>query len=354
LKAQTFRYLHVKRQLMRLIETMNAHERLPSRTDLSETFQVARTTIERAISELIGEGWLYARDGSGTYVAERGEAGGGASAAQPGSWGLLIPDIQQYNYPDIVRGVSDVASEANLNLIVCNTDNQTEKQSRHIRNLIDSRVQGVIIVPAVYGKPDDTPFFAMQEAGIPFVFCNRRVEGIDAPSVISNHFHAGYLAARHLAAVGCRRIGYISRPLYSASAERYQGYLSALSEAGLPFRQDWVVFEREFESSGEGYHSARHLLDRKERPDGLFCFNDRIARGVYRAAGELGLRIGRDLRVVSCDNTDICETLPVKLTSVRFQAYEVGVLAARILLGDAEAPQQPVCVLQPELIVRES
>lgn len=354
MKAQTFRYLEVKRQLIRHIRSMKPHDRLPSRTELSEMYQVARTTIERAVSELIGEGLLYARDGSGTYVAASKDDRVRKTSAGNRSLGLLIPDIQQYNYPDIVRGVSDAASEENRNLIICNTDNQYENQTKHIWNLIESRIQGVIIVPAIYGRADTSPFEALQQADIPFVFCNRRMDGIEAPSVISNHFYAGYLAAKHLISLGCRRIGYLSRPLYSASAERYQGYVSALSEAGLPVCQDSVIFEPSFESSREGYDSAKVLLTQDQAPDGLFCFNDRIARGVYRAAEELGIRIGKDLRVVSCDNTDICETLPVKLSSVKFQAYEMGVQAARLLLEGKALQHQTLLVLQPELVVRES
>ncbi|WP_309123482.1 GntR family transcriptional regulator [Paenibacillus sp.] len=352
----SLRYIEIKRRLARHISDLGPHERLPSRTDLSKTYQVARTTIERAVSELIGEGLLYAKDGSGTYVSESTTERRTLGRDNRGiaNWGLLVPDILHYIYPGIVRGVSDVASDHDVNLMICNTDNRFEKQTKHLHKLIDSEVQGVIIVPAINGIVDHEPFYRLQEAGIPFVFCHRSLDGIQAPRVISNNFHAGYLATKHLIRSGYTRIGYISRPPYSASADRFQGYSCALSEAGLAARSRWIAFESSFESDGEGYFSARRMLTEEERPDAIFCFNDGIAKGAYAAAAELGLRIGADVGIVSCDNTNICETLRPKLTSIAFPTYQAGKLAARILIeGGANAGGQPV-VLQPELIRRDS
>jgi DNA-binding LacI/PurR family transcriptional regulator len=354
MSINSLRYMQIKDQLIRNISSLNPHDRLPSRTVLSETFQAARTTIERAISELIGEGLLYARDGSGTYVSEPVVNGRNShDGKEIKNWGLLIPDILHYNYPDIVRGASDVASENDINLIICNTDNSYEKQTRHIHKLIDSRVQGVMIVPAIDGAMDFTPFYKLKEAGIPFVFCHRSLEGIQAPRVISNNFYAGFIATKHLLAAGRTRIAYISRPVYSASSERYQGYVCALAEANIPVRKEWVVFESAFESDGEGFYSALRMMQQDERPDGIFCFNDRIAKGTYDAASEMGLTVGTDIGIIGCDNTNICENLPTKLTSVKFQTFEMGIQAAGLLLNGA-ACDNTILVLQPELIIRES
>jgi DNA-binding LacI/PurR family transcriptional regulator len=349
----SLRYMQIKDQLMRNISSLKPHDRLPSRTVLSETYQAARTTIERAISELIGEGLLYARDGSGTYVSEPMKIRNNQDGREIKNWGLLIPDILHYNYPDIVRGASDVASENDINLIICNTDNSYEKQTRYIHKLIDSRVQGIMIIPAIDGAMDFAPFYKLKEEEIPFVFCHRMLEGIQAPKVISNNFYAGYMATKHLIAAGRSRIAFISRPVYSASSERYQGYVCALTEAGIPIRKEWVVFESSFESDGEGYYSALRMLQQDERPDGIFCFNDRIAKGTYEAAAETGLTVGTEIGIVGCDNTNICETLPTKLTSVKFQTFEMGIQAAGLLLNGASS-DNTILVLQPELIIRES
>jgi DNA-binding GntR family transcriptional regulator len=93
----SLRYVQIKDQLIRNISSLKPHDRLPSRTVLSETFQAARTTIERAISELIGEGLLYARDGSGTYVSEQVNGRNSHNGRVIKNWGLLIPDLIHYS-----------------------------------------------------------------------------------------------------------------------------------------------------------------------------------------------------------------------------------------------------------------
>lgn len=353
MSLNSLRYIEVKERLIQNISSLKPHDRLPSRTVLAETYQAARTTIERAISELIGEGLLYARDGSGTYVSDSTPSRNPQTTKEIRTWGLLIPDIQQYNYPDIVRAVSDIASDHDINLIICNTDNNYEKQTKHILKLIDSRVQGVIIVPAFAGTLDYSPFYKLKEADIPFVFCHRMLEGIEAPKVINNNFSAGYIATRQLIAAGYKKIAYISRPLYAASSERYQGYVRALTEVQLPVRPEWVTFETAFESEGEGYFSSLKMLQLDDRPDGFFCFNDRLAYGAYKAANEVGLEVGKDIGIIGCDNTNICETLPTMLTSVKFQTYQMGAQAAKLLL-EQSTPSHAILVLEPKLITRNS
>lgn len=359
MKEHAFRYIEVKEKLIEEIKSLEPHVRLPSRTALAEKYSAARTTIERAISELIGEGYLYAKDGSGTYVAESGRAephGRGGRGANP-SIGLLIPDIRHDTYPGTLRGVEDTASRHDISLVICNTDNQAEKQNGYMHKLIESGIDGVIIVPAIIGATDLSLFDKMREAHIPIVFCNRGIEGVEAPKVVSNNFYGAYTAVKHLIGRGRRRIAYVSRPMYSSSYERYQGYASALAEAGITLDDDLVVFESSFDTERQGYDSVTELLRREPWPDAIFCFNDGIARGAYAALTEQRLVVGEDVLLVGYDNTSICESLPIKLTSVKFQTYEIGASAARLLIGMMNGEtirKDKIIVLQPELVVRQS
>lgn len=354
-KENVFRYVEVKEKLIEEIRSLEPHTRLPSRTALAEKYNAARTTVERAISELIGEGYLYARDGSGTYVAENQPDPKNRSGMV--SVGLVIPDIMHDTYPGILRGVEDVTSRHDIHLVICNTDNRVDKQSNYIRKLIDSGIHGIIIVPAIIGNTDLDLFKKVQEADIPIVFCNRGIDGVDAPKVVSNNFYGAYIAVKHLIESGCRRIAYISRPLYSTSYERYQGYTSALAEAQIPVADEYVIFEPSFATDRQGYDSVLRLLRSGLRPDGIFCFNDGIAKGAYDALSECGLSVGKDVMLVGYDNTGVCERLPVKLSSVKFQTYEIGANAAQLMISmmkDGKVPKDKLIVLQPELVVRES
>lgn len=358
MKEHAFRYVEVKEKLIAEIGRLAPHTRLPSRTALAEQYNAARTTIERAISELIGEGYLYAKDGSGTYVAEHpGTESRARRQTNNVSIGLIIPDIRHDTYPGIVRGVEDWTSRHDISLVICNTDNEAEKQNGYVQKLLESGIDGIIIVPAIIGQIDLSRFDRLREANVPVVFCNRGIEGVEAPKVVSNNFYGAYSAVKHLIAQGCRDIAYISRPMYSTSYERYQGYTSALAEAGLELDENRVVFEPTFDTERQGYDSVMQLLDGGSAPDAVFCFNDGIASGAYAALTERGLAVGRDVLLVGYDNTSICESLPVKLTSVKFQTYEIGANAAQLLIGLMQGEpvrRDKIVVLQPELVVRQS
>lgn len=353
-----YRYMEVKHKLIEQIKLLEPHVRLPSRNALAKQYNAARTTIERSISELIGEGYLYAKDGSGTYVSgERAASAAHMPRSAFRSVGLIIPDIRHDTYPGILRGVEDIMNRHDINLVICNTDNQTEKQAGYLNKMIDLGIHGLIIVPAIIGHTDLNLFGKLRDAGTPIVFCNRGIEGVEAPKVVSNNFYGAYAAVKHLIGNGCKNIAYISRPAYSTSYERYQGYTSALAEAGMNLDDRLVLFEPTFDTERPGYDSATQLLESGVTPDGIFCFNDGIAKGACEALGEKGLIVGKDVLVVGYDNTGVCESLPVKLTSVKFQTYDIGVGAAGLLLDMMNGEtvlSNKIIVLQPELVVRQS
>ena len=350
-------YLKIKSDLLAKLKTLTPNERIPSRNELIKEYKVTRTTIDRAISELIGEGYLYSRDGSGTYVSENSTYAYRQSDSGIASWGVILPNIMHDTYPGILRGVEDIANKYGRNTVICNTDNDMEKQANYIYKLIDSGVEGIVIVPAISVESDLRPFKMLQEKNVPFIFCNRGVVGIEAPEVTSNSFYGGYIATKHLIEQGFRKIAYISRPMYSVSIERYQGYASALEEAGIELSDDYVFFEESIHDEKPGYEITKMLIDRKPLVDAIFCFNDVLAKGAYEALTEAGIKVGTDIGLVGYDNTNICENLAVKLTSVKFKTYEIGTKAAELLFSIANGEKiqkNKIVVLQPKLVVRES
>lgn len=355
------RYMRIKTSLQREIAGTPPHTRIRSRSDLVRDFKVSRTTIDRAISELIGEGILYARDGSGTYVAERNGMWPGNGAMR--SWGVLLPDIRHYTYPGILRGIEHVGFENGVNVIVGNIENQAARQTSYLRNFIKSQVTGVIIVPArpnpSEGLEDQlsTMLAELTDNGIPFVFCNRNTPGIEAPQVISNDFHGGYLAAHHLIERGYRRIAYIAHPRYAISLNRYMGYASALSAAGSKPDDALVVFSDSWDFESPGRDEMGRMLDDPNPPEAVVCFTDLIAKGAYHAILDRGLVPGRDIGIVGYDDSMVCVVLDIPLTSVKVDSYEMGRRAAQFLLdvGSRWASHRSASIiLTPELVARQS
>ncbi len=377
LKREAYLYHEIRERIKRSILDAPEHTRLPARQALAKQYGVTTTTIEKAISELVGMGVLYSRRGSGTYVAPAGAepagmgrtgrtggvmehaAGGWAERAAPvASWGVLLPDVLDDFYTAIVRGVEDVAERRNTNVILCNTDNDPAKERKYVEQLIRSEVQGLIVVPVIpIGEQSAEHYRLLQEKGISFVFCNRGVDGVAAPRVLYDNYAAGYLGAQHLIGQGARRLSYIASPVYLSSEQRYQGFLGALGHAGLSADEELICLEDKLDQEEAGYVCGKAVLSLKRPPDGVVCFNDRLASGLYQAADERGIAIGDELAVIGNGDTAICEKLHVRLSSVGYPKYETGQVAAEFLvqcLEGAGLRKNRTTVLRPELIVRAS
>ncbi|TBL73955.1 substrate-binding domain-containing protein [Paenibacillus thalictri] len=351
-------YEDIKHRILEDIRHLPAHTRIPSRVDMMKRYGVTRTTIEKAISELAGSGYLYSVNGSGTYVAEEKPSEAGSPAGfSVRTWGVVLPSIMDDLYPEIVRAIEDAASSNDIHLVLCNTDHDVDKQHAYLEKLARSNVQGIVIVPAITKRSTANSFELLSSRGIPFVFCNRAVEGVEAPRVQANNFYGSYMATKYLIGLGKRRIGFIAAPIYTISEQRYQGFLGAMQEAALPVAPENVMLVDSFEQEQAGEACALNMLAGKERPDAIVCFNDSTAKGVYRAIEQQGLKVGKDVAVIGNGDTSLCDMLPVKLTSIRYPTYQTGAQAAGMLLrmmsGNKEGPA-PSVILQPELIVRQS
>jgi len=351
------KFQQIRQQLENEMATACAHTRIRPRRDLMISYGASRSTIDRAIAELIREGRLYTKVGSGTFV------GATDTLPSPGmkSLGLLLPDIRHYTYPGIMRGVEHVCIDRDINLIVGNIENKAARQTHYLRNFINTQVSGIIIVPARPNAREDLEGHLMamlkelDDLGVPFVICNRLMPDLQAPQVIPNDFHGGFLATSHLIRQGYRRIAYISHPPYITSLSRHMGYLSALQAKGMTPAPELTVFSRSWRFETPGRQELTRLLNLPKPPDAVFCFTDNIAKGAAAAVTEKGLRVGRDLGIVGYDDSTVCKSLDVPLTSVRVNAFELGRLAARMLFTRLAGRANPPCrVLPPQLVVRDS
>lgn len=352
------RYQEIKEALKQRISQMPLDAKLEGRTRLCSELETTRTTVDRAIAELVAEGYLYAQKGSGTYVSDRANVDI-PSKTRATNWGVIVPNVMDRIYHSLVRGIENVAQANNINVILCNSDAAPHKQKHYINRLIASEVSGFLIVPVVTSRFQDNYelYSQLLATDIPFVFCNRGVEGIEVPVVTSNDFYGGYIAARHLLEKGYRKIAYVSKLRYKTSLDRCQGYLTALLEQGLPIQRKNIFQGGSRERHIKAYDAAVQMLRQEDAPDAIFCFNDSVAADVARAITDQGLRISRDVGLVGYDDTELCYCLTPHLTSVSYKSVEIGQTAAQQLLRrmQGEPPSQfPLYLYQPSLEVRAS
>lgn len=348
------RYKEIKLALLDYVKEMGNGEKLPSRTALIRQLDSSRATIDKAIRELEREGVLESRFGSGTYVARKLD--GVLNNAE--NWCLIVPNITETIYNQLASGVGSVARDRNANVIVCSAENSAEKQMELIKRLVMASVDGFIIVPAITTSAEENIglYRSLRKSKIPFVFCNRDVEGVFAPIVKSNDFYGGYIATLHLIDHGYQNIAYLTRQYYRSSVDRCQGYVSALQHRNIEIERRRILMpsESRVQDCGERLNG---LLRSNIPVDAVFCFNDSIAMEAMEVIRARGYRISEDIGVIGYDNLDICDGLEPPLTSVAYQIVDIGKMAARVLGKhiDGKAPEGfAYYLMEPEVIAKAS
>lgn len=168
------------------MQKWNRGKPLPSRPHLCDKLQTTRTTLDRAVQELEKEGVVYSKSGSGTYAI--GILKGKVDTVE--NWGVIVPSISEEIYSLLTRGIENIACRRGANIILCNSDNDPEKQKYYIKRLLLAGVSGFIIVPIISYNVEvsNILYGTLLKSNIPFVLCNRSVEGIHAPTVRSMIF----------------------------------------------------------------------------------------------------------------------------------------------------------------------
>jgi LacI family transcriptional regulator len=266
---------------------------------------------------------------------------------------LIIPDIENPFFTSLARGVEDAAQRTSLSVVLCNSDEDTDKERRYLEVALGEQMAGVIVAAASQDETDLGPLIAR---GVPVVAVDRRPRDAEVDAVRLDDRHGGEAATRHLVRAGYRRIACITGPQgASTSEERLAGHRAALRSARGPQAvDDTYVRHADFRVEG-GRAAMRELLSLPEPPDAVFVANNLMTIGVLDALREAG-RTPPATGVLSFGDVPWASLVRPSLSAVELPAYELGRTAADLLLQrieGGEAPLQTV-VLRTTLQVRES
>ena len=266
--------------------------------------------------------------------------------------GIIISDILNPFYTAIVRGIEDVTYQSGYSVMLCNTDEDPEKEILYIQILMEKRIDGLVISTAF--QDGGHPLFS-QLKGIPLVTVVRKIKNLASDAVLGDNTGGVYQAIDHLIQLGHRRIGIISGPTgLSSGAERLAGYKKALEGHRIPIEDHWIKigdFKRE-----SGYVLTKEFFNRSPLPTALFVANNQMTIGALQALTELKIRIPEDISFVSFDDMEWYSFLNPPLTTVEHSPYLLGKTAGEVLLQRiSHKRKNPKRVLIPShLIVRKS
>lgn len=269
-----------------------------------------------------------------------------------GSIGLMVPDLSNPYFVNIIAGVEWEARQRGNLLVVGATDWQTSAEEQYSGLLTTRRLDGVIVASGSGLPPTALVQMASSE---PVVFVDERVAGFDGHFVGVDNRRAAREAAAYVFGLGHRRVGIIGGPLGLWTAEqRLAGYREAAVAAGIDADLIPVVHGDYRVESGE--EAARRLLEQPDaRPTALLIANDMMAMGAIAYCRGAGLAIPRDVGVVGFDDIPAASLISPPLTTVRQPGRELGIAAARLLLDRVDGREGERQVTLPaDLIIRDS
>jgi LacI family transcriptional regulator len=267
--------------------------------------------------------------------------------------GVVIPDIANAIFAEVARGIEDIANMYHYNIILCNADKRKDKEIRVINTLLEKQVDGLLFMG---GAVTDEHIQAFKTSNVPIVLCATTDEKGTIPSVDINHEAAAFDAVNRLIEEGHKSIAMISGTLQDPANgyARYQGFKRALSQAGLPYREEFVrIGSYKYES---GIEAMQFFLDLPERPTAVFSATDEMAIGAIHCIQDAGLNVPADVSVISVDNSRISSMVRPLLTTVAQPMYDIGAVSMRLLtkLMKKESVENAKVTLPHELIIRRS
>jgi DNA-binding LacI/PurR family transcriptional regulator len=269
--------------------------------------------------------------------------------------GLIIPDIQNPFYLSVVRAVEDVAFDAHFRLFLCNSDENVEKEALYLSHLYDENIAGVILVPAREKRTPNTDQIRRLAEHTPVVVLDRRIAGLGLDTVLTNNVEAAYDGVTHLIENGHRSIGAILGVSdITTGRERLEGYIRALSDAGIPYVPEQV--KQVIPKEPNGYAAARQLLTQSHPPTAIFTGNCELTAGVLRAVCDLNLQVPSNIALAGFDDMQWNVIVQPGITAIAQPTYELGRVAASLLMERMEKPALPLreIVLKSNLVVRKS
>jgi DNA-binding LacI/PurR family transcriptional regulator len=266
--------------------------------------------------------------------------------------GVLVPDIANFFYPELVRGVEDKAKEAGYTIILGSSDNQLSKEEVYLELFLSKRVDGIVLIKAP-GEMSASLEQNLKKSGPPIVLLDREHAALAADTVVADDFGGACLAIRHLLDLGHKRIGII-RGVSGASTteDRFRGYQTTLEERHVALNPDQVA-EGDY-GIESGYAAGVALL--RQKPTAVFVTNYMMTIGLLRAIEEQKLSCPKDISIVSYDDFIWSDVFPPRLTCVVQPKYMLGYKAAETLIsriqGKHKRPRKEV--LDNRLQIRAS
>ncbi|MFD1848596.1 GntR family transcriptional regulator [Oceanobacillus bengalensis] len=339
------------------------NQKISSESELMERFNVSRHTVRLAIGDLVNQGWLYRKQGAGTYCAERTEMD--ASKANQKNIAIITTHISDYIFPSIIRGAESHLSKNDYHVSLFSTDNNHGNEKQILEKLLTHHIDGVIIEPtqSAMSNPNINYYLNLEKLNIPYIMINAYYDELEPLSITIDDEKGGFLQTEHLIEQGHHNILGFFKTDDIQGTRRMKGYLKAHRKNQVQIKPSNIITYHTEEKMTKPREELEEILSQtgEDRPTAIVCYNDELAMILLDVLREKNVKVPEDISLIGFDDSVLSRVSEVKLTTVRHPQSEMGETAAKMMLNllDIKHGLQPdekvsSIVYEPQLVVRNS
>jgi len=254
------------------------------------------------------------------------------------SIGVVVCEVANNYFSQAINGIESVAYNSGYHVIITQTHESAAREQVNIQHLLSRHVDGLLV--SLSAETTDVSFYQeLRDKGLPIVFFDRIIPGIDSHKVYIDNFKASFDATELLINNGFRKIAHITNSNnLLISQERLNGYLAALEKHHIKFNSDYLKY---CDHGGMLAHELETAIDEllalPHKPDALFTTNDRLTTGCLPILKKRGIKVPEEIGLAGFTNSEFAEWFAPALTVVRQPAFEMGKLATQILIKTIES-----------------
>lgn len=326
--------------------------------DVAKLVGMHQTTVSRALSPLTShlvneETVKMIKEAAKSLNFEPNPIASSLRTKKSMNIGVVIPDLRNPLFTEIVRGVQDTLDSAGYSCFIVNTDGDINKEVKLIKSMKARRVDGLILATARQQSNDLEQILG----DLPAVSINRTSANTHLPSVTTDEDHGTKLAVTHLFSKGHVEIAHLAGPTWSSTGlERANAFQREVKAVGLDFDEKSIEYCEAWTVEA-GQKGAKFLLNKNKNITAIFAANDLLAMGLYDELAERKLKCPKDISVVGYNDIPFVDRITPALTTIRIPKYEIGSEASRLILSmliEKSTNATRHIRLTPELKVRHS
>jgi LacI family transcriptional regulator len=249
--------------------------------------------------------------------------------------GVAIPTFSNHYFSEVVRSIESECMKNGLMMLFSDTHDDPDQELKIVQAFHQRRVDGVVLAPADDGRLGSLAY--LRENKMPTVIVDHLLsQGFDQVGLKNKQ--AAQELVTHLIEHGHKRIGFVSGAAWnSTSAERLDGYRTALRAAGLPYEEKLVCCGESAIDPARG--ATRQLLSLDPRPTAIMTSNNLMTIGAMHALREANIDVPREMAFVGFDDFDWADLFNPRLTVVSQPLEEIGAKALNLLIKRIKNPE---------------